>query len=178
MDVFGTMTSVRQVCLSLFLWSLVLGCGVTAADARADDCAECEKKLSLLERRPCGPDSIKGPLRYLFFQGCAGADFRDACRRHDACYDTIGSCQAECDLEFLNLLLAECDKSKFPARARFLSHLAYWAVSAAGRPSWESAQALAISKAKGTYRAPAPEPRKERFTGIFAGFAKRPLFAE
>jgi hypothetical protein len=168
------MTSVRQVCLSLFLWSLVLGCGITAAD----DCAECEKKLSLLERRPCGPDSIRGPLRYLFFQGCSGADFRAACRRHDACYDTIRSCQAECDLEFLNLLLAECDKSKFPARARFLSHLSYWAVSVAGRPSWEAAQVLSISKANGTYVAPAPEPRKSRFTGVFAGFAKLPLFAE
>lgn len=172
------MRSVRQLSLSLFFWSLVLLCGVIAPDARGNDCAECDRKLSLLERRPCGPDSINGPLRYLFFQGCAGADFRAACRRHDACYDTIGSCQAECDLEFLNLLLAECDKSKFPVRARFLSHLAYWAVSVAGRPSWEAAQALAISKANGTYRAPAPEPRKERFTGIFAGFAKRPLFAE
>ena len=110
--------------------------------------------------------------------GGACTIFRAACRRHDACYDTIGSCQAECDLEFLNLLLAECHKSKFPAHARFQAHMSYWAVSVAGRPSWEAAQALAISKANGTYVAPAPEPHKEAFTGVFAGFAKLPILAK
>jgi hypothetical protein len=172
------MTFVRQVCFSLLLWSLVLGCGITAPDARADDCADCEKKLSLLERRPCGPDSIKGPLRYLFFQGCAGADFRAACRQHDACYDTIGSCQIDCDREFLEALLAECHLSKFPAHARFRAYLSYWAVSVAGRPAWRSAQILAISKANGTYTAPAPVSREVQFTGIFSGFAKLPMFAK
>src|SRR5690606_28518600 len=108
------------------LWSFLLISCVLTTEIRASDCAECDKKLSLLERRPCGPDSINGPLRLLFFQGCAGADFRAACRQHDACYDTIGSSQAECDLEFLNLLLAECDKSKFPAHARFRARLAFW----------------------------------------------------
>jgi hypothetical protein len=172
------MTFVRQVCFSLLLWSLALGCGITAPDARADDCADCEKKLSLLERRPCGPDSIKGPLRYLFFQGCAGADFRAACRQHDACYDTIGSCQIDCDREFLEALLAECHLSKFPAHARFRAYLSYWAVSVAGRPAWRSAQILAISKANGTYTAPAPVSREVQFTGIFSGFAKLPMFAK
>lgn len=131
---------------------------------------ETGRKQTIHERRPCGPDCIKGPLRYLFFQGCAGADFRSACVRHDACYDTIGSSQAQCDLNFLNQLLAEAGKSKFPGHARFRAHLSYWAVSVAGRSAWLSAQELAISKANGTYVAPGPDPA--RFTGIFAGFAK------
>lgn len=167
------MIFVRQVCLTLLLFCLVSG-----GRTDASDCAECDKKLSLLERRPCGPDSINGPLRYLFFQGCSGADFRAACRQHDACYDRIGSCQAECDLQFLEALLAECHKSKFPAHARFRAHLSYWAVSVAGRPSWEAAQILSIAKANGTYLAPLLEPPKEQFTGVFAGFAKLPIFAK
>jgi hypothetical protein len=172
------MMSVCNVRFSLLLWSVLLCSLPLVTFSRADDCTDCEKKLSLLERRPCGPDSIKGPLRYLFFQGCAGADFRAACRQHDACYDTIGSCQMDCDREFLEALLAECHLSKFPAHARFRAYLSYWAVSVAGRPAWRSAQILAISKANGTYTAPAPVPREERFTGIFSGFARLPMFAK
>ena len=84
----------------------------------------------------------------------------------------------DCDREFLEALLAECHLSKFPAHARFRAYMSYWAVSVAGSPAWRSAQILAISKANGTYTAPAPVPREERFTGIFSGFAKLPMFAE
>lgn len=97
----------------------------------------------ILEERPCGPDAIRGPLRYLFFQGCAGADFRDACRRHDACYDTIGSDRRACDRKFLEEMLAECPKSKRPAQARFRAHFAYFGVKVAGKGAWKSAQQLA-----------------------------------
>jgi len=172
------MISVSRVRFSVLLWSILLLSGFGAAPSRADDCAECDKLQSLLVRRPCGPDSINGPLRYLFFQGCAGADFRAACRQHDACYDRIGSCQADCDMQFLNALLAECHNSKFPAHARFRAHMSYWAVSVAGLPAWEAAQILSSSKANGTYIAPLPKPAPEQFTGVFAGFAKMPLFAK
>lgn len=97
----------------------------------------------LLEERPCGPDAIRGPFRYLIFQGCAGADFREACRRHDACYDTIGSERRACDRRFLEEMLAECPKSKHPARARFRAHFAYFGVKIAGKGAWKSAQELA-----------------------------------
>jgi hypothetical protein len=172
------MLSLRRNYLPLLLWSVLVCTGFFASASRADDCAECDQLQSLLVRRPCGPDSIKGPLRYLFFQGCAGADFRSACRQHDACYDRIGSCQADCDLQFLNALLVECHKSKFPAHARFRAYMSYWAVSVAGFPAWEAAQILSISKANGTYVAPIPKPAPEQFTGIFAGFAKLPPFSK
>lgn len=97
----------------------------------------------ILEERPCGPDSIRGPLRYLLFQGCAGADFREACRRHDACYDTIGSNRRECDRRFLEEMLAECPESKHPLRARYRAHIAYLGVKVAGEGAWKSAQRLA-----------------------------------
>lgn len=97
----------------------------------------------ILDERPCGPDSIRGPLRFLFFQGCAGADFRDACRRHDTCYDTIGSRRHMCDRDFLEEMLAECSKSKHPLRARYRAHFAYFGVKLGGKGAWKSAQELA-----------------------------------
>ncbi len=166
-----------RIRLFLFLGSVLLLSGFVAEPGRAGDraeCAECDKKRpGLLERRPCGPDSIKGPLRYLFFQGCAGADFREACRRHDACYDTVGSCRACCDREFLEALLAECERSRFPAHARFRARISYWAVRVAGRSAWEAAQILALRKASGE-----AAPPREAFTGIFAGFAELPFVGE
>lgn len=171
------MPFVSHIRLSLFFGGALLLCGFVVAPSRAGDCAECDRKLSLLERRPCGPDAITGPLRFLFYQGCYGADFRSACRRHDACYDTIGSCRACCDREFLKALLAECDHSKFPAHSRFRARLSYWVVSVAGQPAWESAQRLAIRTAQEIDPEPPSAPPREAFTGIFAGFAKMPLFA-
>jgi len=97
----------------------------------------------ILEERPCGPDFLCGPLRHFLFQGCVGADFRDACRRHDACYDTIGSDRSTCDRRFLDELLAECPKSKNSARARYRAHLAYFGVKFGGKGAWKSAQELA-----------------------------------
>ncbi len=104
---------------------------------------EAPKRPKILEERPCGPDAIRGPLRFLLFQGCAGADFRDACRRHDACYDTIGSNRHACDRTFLEEMLAECPKSKHPFRARYRAHFAYLGVKFGGKGAWKSAQELA-----------------------------------
>lgn len=62
---------------------------LAAGDGRAAD--------AWLQSRPCGPDSLRGPLRLLIPQGAFGGDFRPACRRHDACYDTPGASRAACD---------------------------------------------------------------------------------
>lgn len=105
--------------------------------------AEGKPRPKILDERPCGPDAIRGPLRYLLFQGCAGADFKDACRRHDACYDTIGSDRRACDRAFLEEMLAESPKSKHPARARYRAHFAYLGVKFGGKGAWKSAQELA-----------------------------------
>jgi hypothetical protein len=104
---------------------------------------DAPKRPKILEERPCGPDAIRGPLRFLLFQGCAGADFRDACRRHDACYDTIGSNRHHCDRVFLKEMLAECPNSKHPFRARYRAHFAYFGVKLGGKGAWKSAQELA-----------------------------------
>jgi hypothetical protein len=118
----------------IFLISLLSGAGLAE---------EAPRRPRILDERPCGPDAICGPLRYLLFQGCAGADFRDACRRHDACYDTIGSDRRACDRKFLEEMLAECPKSKHPLRARYRAHFAYFGVKVAGKGAWKSAQELA-----------------------------------
>jgi hypothetical protein len=131
---FRASNPVPTIWAVIFLTSLMLGPG------RAEDAPH---RPRILEERPCGPDAIRGPLRYLLFQGCAGADFRDACRRHDACYDTIGSDRRACDRKFLEEMLAECPKSKHPLRARYRAHFAYVGVTIAGKGAWKSAQELA-----------------------------------
>ena len=122
-------------CLAVIIMALVM-----VGPGRAKD---APSRPRILEERPCGPDAIRGPLRYLLFQGCAGADFREACRRHDACYDTIGSDRSACDRKFLEEMLAECPKSNHPPRARYRAHFFYIGVKIAGKGAWKSAQALA-----------------------------------
>ncbi len=130
--------------LLLFFTVLLVG-GVFPSSAKD----ETGRKLTLLERRPCGPDAIKGPLRYLFFQGCAGADFRPACRRHDLGYDTLGADKTAVDLRFRDELLEESKKSKFPCFARYRARLGYFGVSVVGDCAWNSAQEIARRKASG-----------------------------
>ena len=142
--------------LLLFFTVLLVG-GVFPSSAKD----ETGRKLTLLERRPCGPDAIKGPLRYLFFQGCAGADFRPACRRHDLGYDTLGADKTAVDLRFRDELLEESKKSKFPCFARYRARLGYFGVSVVGDCAWNSAQEIARRKASGEIpevAPPAPRP--------------------
>ena len=120
---------------------------LVAADGRVMGADDGPRRPSILERRPCGPDSLKGPLRYLLFQGCAGADFRASCVRHDLCYDTPGSCKRKCDEALLQGLLEESSHSKFPLKARFRAHFAYLGVRWFGNSAWKSAQKLAVAKA-------------------------------
>ena len=95
---------------------------------------------NFLEKCPCGPSSIKGPIRLLFMQGHRGADFRGPCRKHDYCYDTLGMPKTECDDCFLVDLLATCDDSKNPKMARFKAKLAFWLVQNFGNGAYRSAQ--------------------------------------
>jgi len=99
------------------------------------------------EKRPCGPDAVPGPLRFFLFQGCAGADFRDACRAHDACYDTLGADQQACEDQFLVDLLTAAENSRRPKIARSRARFMYWLTSNFGKRAFDSAQEIAAEKA-------------------------------
>ena len=38
----------------------------------------------------------------------AGANFKDACDKHDICYDTLGASKQQCDNQFYNNMLSAC----------------------------------------------------------------------
>lgn len=96
-----------------------------------------------LDRRPCGPDSLTGPLRLLVPQGFAGADFRPACRRHDGCYDTPGSSKAACDRGFYEDMRSACSQSRFPRLCRCVAKAVYGVASRRGDEAFVSAQRIA-----------------------------------
>lgn len=104
------------------------------------------KRGPFLEKCPCGPDSIRGPIRFLLLQGFRGADFRDACRRHDDCYDRLGENRKCCDDRFLCELLADCENSRQPLRCRRKARMTHWLVDRFGEGAFRSAQRLAASK--------------------------------
>ena len=138
--------------LAVFLCGAFFPCSAAGEQGR---------KLTLLEKRPCGPDCIKGPLRLLLFQGCAGADFRPACIRHDAGYDTCGMDKESCDLQFLHEMLEASKMSKLPGFARHRARMAYFGVKRFGDSAWISAQEIARRKANGEAPQivpPAPRP--------------------
>ena len=115
--------------------------------------AEEKKRFSLprgpfLENRPCGPDAIRGPIRLLLRQGFRGADFRNACRQHDACYDTVGACQKGCDDRFLRHLKKECQHSRNPRRCERKARRFHWLVDRFGSGAFRSAQDLARAGSK------------------------------
>ena len=99
---------------------------------------------SILDARPCGPDSVTGPLRWLIPQGAFGADFRPACRGHDACYDTPFANRSQCDQQFLNGMLQACDQSTHPVLCRRKARLMHRMTSRHGASSFQSAQAVAL----------------------------------
>lgn len=59
---------------------------------------------------PCGPVGLEWAIP----QGFAGADFRPACARHDACYSMPGASRRECDRQFSRGLHAACGNSRHP----------------------------------------------------------------
>jgi len=61
----------------------------------------------------------------------AGHDFRRACRRHDACYRTLGASRSQCDRQFLNDMLEACRPANEP-RCVNTARAYYRTVRAAG----------------------------------------------
>jgi len=100
----------------------------------------------MLQSRPCGPDSVTGPLRLLIPQGAFGADFRPACRSHDACYDTPGADRAACDRRYLETMNCACEQSRHPVLCRMVARAMYRATSRLGEVSFRSAQSIALQK--------------------------------
>ena len=98
-----------------------------------------------LDRRPCGPDSMTGPLRLLVPQGVYGADFRPACRRHDACYDTPGTSKAACDRAYRAEMRSACANSRTPRLCRLVAGLMHRATVRRGDQAFASAQRIAMS---------------------------------
>ena len=98
----------------------------------------------LLQAYPCGPDGLTGPLRKLIPQGAFGADFRPACRAHDACYDTPYSNRSQCDQQFLQNMLSACSQSTHPILCRMTATTLYKVTRRRGQKSFESAQRIAI----------------------------------
>lgn len=121
--------------LSRSVGAALVAIGVTIAPASAGD--------ALLQARPCGPDSLKGPLRFLVPQGVGGADFRPACRAHDACYDTPGANRSACDQRFLQDMVGACRNSRHPLLCRMTARGMYRATARHGADSFRSAQAIA-----------------------------------
>lgn len=101
----------------------------------------------LLEERPCGPDSLTGPIRYLFPQGYGNIDFRPSCRCHDRCYEDPNRTQKECDDKFLQQMQSACEKSGGGIGCRLRARLMYTAVR------WFGAGAYADGQRKGAARA-------------------------
>jgi len=96
--------------------------------------------------RPCGPDSMTGPLRLLIPQEFAGADFRPACRRHDACYDTPGMSRAACDRQYLRDMECACNQSKLPRVCRFVARIMSRVTAKRGGKAFRSAQLIAAGR--------------------------------
>lgn len=77
--------------------------------------------------RPCGPQNSFGG-NWLFVQTFAGADFRPACARHDACLMSGCTSRKCCDKMFLWELDQACDNSAFPILCRMKARKYYLGV--------------------------------------------------
>jgi|GEM_PF-4517754 len=77
--------------------------------------------------RPCGPSESYGG-NWLFHQTFAGADFRPACARHDACLMNGCTSRRCCDKQFLWELKQSCDNSAFPILCRMEARKYYLGV--------------------------------------------------
>lgn len=128
-----TILSLRRLAAALAVASLLATGEAHAADA-------------WLQSRPCGPDSLRGPLRLLIPQGAFGGDFRPACRRHDACYDTPGANRAACDARFLTDMLDSCANARHPRLCRMTARVMHRATTKRGEEAFQSAQAIAFEK--------------------------------
>ena len=139
------MVGFRRFIPTLLFVTLLLGVSGAHRDAVAAD---------LLASHPCGPDSLKGPLRRLIPQGAFGADFRPACRAHDACYDTPGADKRSCDRNYLRAMECACASSRHPILCRMVARTMYRATSRHGDDAFQSAQSIAWAKLAGGEGAP------------------------
>jgi hypothetical protein len=72
-------------------------------------------------------------------QGVAGADFRDTCREHDACYST--DCpRKDCDANFRDNLLCDCQCATHPTLCKLRAWNWYLVTRLAGAPAYWQAQ--------------------------------------
>ncbi len=99
--------------------------------------------------RPCGPDGLTGPLRYLIPQGVAGADFRPACRRHDAAYEIPGANRDQVDRQFLRDMQSACQNSRRPICCRITARLMYAATRCGAGDAFALSQAIAFGRLRG-----------------------------
>ena len=103
----------------LFVASVILaGFGMATGSTQAHD----------MPWRPCGP----GYVNWLFAQGCAGADFRPACQRHDICYQCCPD-RKECDVNFHHGMCEACQDSRHPHLCRFTAYVMYKGTRVFGR---------------------------------------------
>jgi len=130
--------------------SLLLAASILLGSLPAGPAAAAD----LLVSHPCGPDSLKGPLRRLIPQGAFGADFRPACRAHDACYDTPGADKSTCDRNYLRAMECACESSRHPVLCRMVARAMHRPVSRNGDEAFESAQAIALAKLAGGAESP------------------------
>ena len=84
----------------------------------------------------CGPDWMPEALKQLIPQDFHGADFRPACRRHDAGYTSSGIPRRQCDLQFHSDLIVACQDSTRPIRCRRRAKTMYRAVRMFGMFSY------------------------------------------
>ena len=105
--------------------------------ARSESPSVSEKACCLACERPCGPDGIPDFVRRLIPQGCLGADFRCACRKHDKCYKGQCGSQKKCDLRFRDALLAECECSRNVLCCKIHARIMYCCVRLFGSRSYE-----------------------------------------
>ena len=110
--------------------------------------ARAEGKPDLTKTRPCGPDSIKGPLRYLLPQRFIGADFRPACALHDANYGTPYFDKGQADAQFRADTMSACDSSRFKIACRIMAMTMSRLTERYGDAAFQEAQRNAILSAR------------------------------
>lgn len=118
--------------------------------------AQAPASRDLLAERPCGPDSLKGPLRYLIPQGFGRTDFRPSCNNHDNCYARPGSSRKQCDDAWRDEMLTACESSRCRIGCRMLARFMHRVVSRFGDGAFADAQKKAAAGAGGCGCASSP----------------------
>lgn len=88
----------------------------------------------------CGPASSNSIAQF-FLTTISG--FERQCNNHDLCYDACHETREQCDVEFLHLMLNECERRQQSILiCKALAHVFYWAVSSSlGDKAFEESHA-------------------------------------